>query len=86
MSEFSDLTDFDDDEDVPLSSQKSAKSKAKEAELGGPEAEGDEEAGEEEITEALARPPPVNSEYLPLPWKRRLGYVSTNTRLFIPSS
>ena len=29
MSEFSDLTDFDDDEDVPLSSQKSAKSKAK---------------------------------------------------------
>lgn len=23
------------------------------------------------------RPPPVNSEYLPLPWKGRLGYVST---------
>lgn len=23
-----------------------------------------------------ARPPPVNSEYLPLPWKGRLGYVS----------
>jgi UV DNA damage endonuclease len=24
-----------------------------------------------------ARPPPVNSGYLPLPWKGRLGYVST---------
>jgi UV DNA damage endonuclease len=24
-----------------------------------------------------ARPPPVNSDYLPLPWKGRLGYVST---------
>jgi UV DNA damage endonuclease len=25
-----------------------------------------------------ARPPPVNSDYLPLPWKGRLGYVSTD--------
>jgi UV DNA damage endonuclease len=25
---------------------------------------------------AIARPPPVNSDYLPLPWKGRLGYVS----------
>lgn len=42
-----------------------------------PEAEGEEEeAGEEEIKEALSRPPPVNSDYLPLPWKGRLGYVS----------
>lgn len=31
---------------------------------------------EVEIKEALSRPPPVNSEYLPLPWKGRLGYVS----------
>jgi UV DNA damage endonuclease len=30
---------------------------------------------EGEITEALSRPPPVNSDYLPLPWKGRLGYV-----------
>ena len=44
--------------------------------LGDPEAEGDEEAGEEEIQQALSRPPPVNSDYLPLPWKGRLGYVS----------
>ena len=41
-----------------------------------PEAEGDEEADEEEIQAALSRPPPVHSDYLPLPWKGRLGYVS----------
>lgn len=40
-----------------------------------PEAEGDEEAGEEEVQAALSRPPPVNSDYIPLPWKGRLGYV-----------
>ena len=40
-----------------------------------PEAEGDEEADEENIQAALSRPPPVNSDYLPLPWKGRLGYV-----------
>lgn len=43
-----------------------------------PEAEGDEEADEEEIQAALSRPPPVNSDYLPLPWKGRLGYVGQN--------
>jgi UV DNA damage endonuclease len=26
-----------------------------------------------------ARPPPVNSDYLPLPWKGRLGYVSAGS-------
>jgi UV DNA damage endonuclease len=42
---------------------------------GDPEdAEGLEE-DEVEVKEALSRPPPVNSEYLPLPWKGRLGYV-----------
>lgn len=30
----------------------------------------------EELQEALSRPPAVNSSYLPLPWKGRLGYVS----------
>ena len=44
--------------------------------LADPEAEGEEEADEEEIKEAMLRPPPVNSDYLPLPWKGRLGYVS----------
>jgi len=34
-----------------------------------------EEGDEVELKQALARPPPVNSEYLPLPWKGRLGYV-----------
>lgn len=28
-----------------------------------------------------ARPPPVNSDYLPLPWKGRLGYVSDPSAL-----
>ena len=42
-----------------------------------PEADGDDEADEEEIQAALSRPPPVNSDYLPLPWKGRLGYVGT---------
>ena len=43
-----------------------------------PEADGEEEADEEEIQAALSRPPPVNSDYLPLPWKGRLGYVRVN--------
>lgn len=30
----------------------------------------------EELTEVISRPPPVNSDYLPLPWRGRLGYVS----------
>lgn len=38
----------------------------------GLEAENEDET---EVKEALSRPPPVNSEYLPLPWKGRLGYV-----------
>jgi hypothetical protein len=33
------------------------------------------EAGAEELAEAFSRPPPVNSSYLPLPWKGRLGYI-----------
>lgn len=28
------------------------------------------------MKQEAARPPPVNSEYLPLPWKGRLGYVN----------
>lgn len=53
------------------------KDKIKEPQFLDPEAEGEEEADEEEIKAALSRPPPVNSDYLPLPWKGRLGYVST---------
>lgn len=49
-----------------------------------PEAEDDEEAGEEELQAALSRPPPVNSDYLPLPWKGRLGYVSRSSIHLVP--
>ena len=34
----------------------------------------------DELKEALGRPPPVHSSYLPLPWKGRLGYVSYAAR------
>ena len=46
-----------------------------------PEVEGDEPASEEEVKAAVTRPPPVNSDYLPLPWKGRLGYACLNTYL-----
>lgn len=41
-----------------------------------PESDDNVPAEAEELQEALSRPPPVNSSYLPLPWKGRLGYVS----------
>jgi hypothetical protein len=40
--------------------------------------DGDDEAPVEDVDtlkKEAARPPPVNSDYLPLPWKGRLGYV-----------
>lgn len=40
-----------------------------------PEAEIDDEADLGGIQAALSRPPPLDSDYLPLPWKGRLGYV-----------
>ena len=46
-----------------------------------PEADGEEEPDEEELQAALSRPPPVNSDYLPLPWKGRLGYACLCTYL-----
>ena len=48
---------------------------SKEPQFLDPEADGEEEVDEEEIQVALSRPPPVHSDYLPLPWKGRLGYV-----------
>ncbi|KAF2741030.1 UV-endonuclease UvdE [Polyplosphaeria fusca] len=44
----------------------------------GPDGENDDDA---EVQEASTRPPPVNSDYLPLPWKGRLGYACLNTYL-----
>ncbi|KAJ4297529.1 hypothetical protein N0V90_005421 [Kalmusia sp. IMI 367209] len=45
-----------------------------------PEGEDDVD-GEDEVKAALSRPPPVNSDYLPLPWKGRIGYACLNTYL-----
>jgi UV DNA damage endonuclease len=52
--------------------------KAANDDMDDPEAEDFEEADEAAVNEASRRPPPVNSDYLPLPWKGRLGYVSSN--------
>ncbi|KAF2497427.1 UV-endonuclease UvdE [Lophium mytilinum] len=46
-----------------------------------PEAEDDEQIDDADVEQALARPPPVDSDYLPLPWKGRLGYACLNTYL-----
>lgn len=59
---------------------KAKKESSKEPQFLDPENEGLEEADEEEIQAALSRPPPVNSDYLPLPWRGRIGYVSSCNR------
>ncbi|KAL2869234.1 UV-endonuclease UVE-1 [Aspergillus lucknowensis] len=46
-----------------------------------PESDEDVPVEAEELQEALSRAPPVNSSYLPLPWKGRLGYACLNTYL-----
>ncbi|CAI6339572.1 unnamed protein product [Periconia digitata] len=49
-----------------------------------PDDNGGEDQGDEpyeDVAEALSRPPPINSDYLPLPWKGRLGYACLNTYL-----
>nr|OQO28261.1 hypothetical protein B0A51_04351 [Rachicladosporium sp. CCFEE 5018] len=61
--------------------KKVAKKVSNEDGPGDPEADGDEDADPEELKAALARPPAVNSSYLPLPWKGRLGYACLNTYL-----
>lgn len=63
-------------DEKPAAPAKAKKVDAKEPQFLDPEADGEEEADEEEIKAALSRPPPVNSDVLPLPWKGRLGYVS----------
>lgn len=60
----------------PAAPAKAKKPDVKEPQFLDPEADGEEEADEEEIKAALSRPPPANSDVLPLPWKGRLGYVS----------
>lgn len=46
-----------------------------------PEADGNDTVDPEELRAAMSRPPAVNSSYLPLPWKGRLGYACLNTYL-----
>ncbi|KEF53012.1 uncharacterized protein A1O9_10920 [Exophiala aquamarina CBS 119918] len=53
----------------------------REGETADPEADAAENADPQELNEAWSRPPPVNSAYLPLPWKGRLGYACLNTYL-----
>ena len=85
LSELSDIEDPSAAQKGPV--KKTAVSKKPAAKQNGdvdgadPEAEGDEDADPEEIKEALSRPPPVNSSYLPLPWKGRLGYACLSTYL-----
>lgn len=69
-------------EEDPAVPPKSKKEATKEPQFLDPEADGEEDADEEEIKAALSRPPPVNSDYLPLPWKGRLGYVSHTAPAF----
>lgn len=65
----------------PESAPSSAAPKKVKDEMADPEAEGEEEADEQEVKDASMRPPPVNSDYLPLPWKGRLGFACLNTYL-----
>lgn len=66
--------------ETPIETPKKGSSKAtgvdEEPFMSDPEAEEEDFADEEDIKKAISRPPPVNSDYLPLPWKGRLGYVS----------
>lgn len=48
-----------------------------------PESDEDVPVEAKELKDALSRPPPVNSDYLPLPWRGRLGYVSSSSRAFL---
>ena len=81
------LSDVSDVEEAPSKApstkptplKKQVASKA--AEIIDPEADEEEDADPEEISAALSRPPPVNSSYLPLPWKGRLGYACLCTYL-----
>ncbi|KAK9783595.1 putative UV-damage endonuclease [Seiridium cardinale] len=85
-----DKANLDDDGDPELAEKgrPSRKDGNKTPELADKAAVGDAEIGDEVETEDVAalkeegaRPPPVNSDYLPLPWKGRLGYACLNTYL-----
>lgn len=46
----------------------------------------EEKADSEAVERTAKRPPPVNSDVLPLPWKGRLGYVSADIDILILNS
>lgn len=80
----SSLSELSDIAELPETENKVPKSSARNegVDQHDPEAESEEAAADpEELKEALSRPPPVNSSYLPLPWKGRLGYACLNTYL-----
>ncbi|KAL1647972.1 UV-damage endonuclease [Diplodia intermedia] len=60
--------------ETPKKDSTNAKDASEEVLMFDPEAEDEDFLDEEEIKKAVSRPPPVNSDYLPLPWKGRLGY------------
>lgn len=67
--------------DVSRAPENEAPLRGKEEAVLDPESDEDVAAGLEEVKAALSRPAPVNSDYLPLPWKGRLGYVRFNWEL-----
>lgn len=79
-SSLSELSDILESPTIP-SKRKATNPKASSSFLD-PEADAEGlDADPEELSAALARPPPANSSYLPLPWKGRLGYACLNTYL-----
>lgn len=86
LSDLSDVEKAIQAKSAPTKTTKPAKpaaasKKAVKNETADPEADEDIEEDAEEITIAVSRPPAVNSDYLPLPWKGRLGYACLNTYL-----
>ena len=49
-------------------------------------ADENDEGMESELEKPEERPPPVNSDYVPIPWKGRLGFVSLSILFFLCNS
>lgn len=69
------------DSEVPRLKKQDAKSAVDGDYLADPEEEGDLVEDSAKVAEAARRPPAVDSDYLPLPWKGRIGYACLNTYL-----
>ncbi|OMP84729.1 UV-damage endonuclease [Diplodia seriata] len=76
-----DVVSTEKPDETPKKESINAKDASEEVLMFDPEAEDEDFLDEEEIKKAVSRPPPVNSDYLPLPWKGRLGYACLNTYL-----